>query len=123
MPRTAIKILKCAGCDTFLNKVAGKKKIVNNANEAHDFSSSLQRIIVVDDILCKKCRLSIYKKKNPEKDAESETLPLNPIMMIRHSKFNPDQKKQLLRSNVSKFPSNEPLVRINIVVFVFCQII
>ncbi|GAB1860468.1 SWIM-type domain-containing protein [Camponotus japonicus] len=73
MPRTATKNLKCAGCDTFLKKITGKKKIVKNANEAHDFSSTLQRIIVANDILCKKCRLSIYKKKNPEKDVESET--------------------------------------------------
>lgn len=65
--------LKYAGCDTFLKKTTDKKKIVKNVNKANDFSSSLQRIIIVNDILCKKCRLFIYKKKNPEKDAESET--------------------------------------------------
>jgi len=73
MPRTAAVNLKYAGCDTLLIKVKGKKKIIKNVNEANDFSSCLQQIIVVNDILCTKCRLSIYKKKYPEKDAESET--------------------------------------------------
>lgn len=65
--------MKCAGCNTFLKKIKGKKKIVKNVNEANNFSSSLQRIIIVNDILCNKCRLSIYKNKNLGKDAESET--------------------------------------------------
>jgi len=55
-----------------LIKVKGEKKIIKNVNEANDFSSSSQQIIVVNDILCTKCRLSIYKKKYPEKDVESK---------------------------------------------------
>ena len=52
---------ECAGCDAFLNKRKGKKDN-KNATEANDFSLCLKRIIVVDDILCYSCRLSIYKK-------------------------------------------------------------
>lgn len=68
--RTPAINLKCTGCDTFLLKVTGRKKIVNEANA---FSLSLQRIIVVNDILYKKYWFFIYKKKNPKKDSESET--------------------------------------------------
>ena len=58
--------LKSAGCDALSRKVTGKKKHVKNENEANDFSSSLKQIIVVDDILCNKCRICVYKK-NPGK--------------------------------------------------------
>ena len=52
--------VECAGCDAFVNKRKGKK-IIHNATESNDFSLCLNRIIVVDDILCHSCRLSFYK--------------------------------------------------------------
>ena len=57
-----IKIdVKCAGCDTFLWKTRGKKKIVKDENDARLL---LQKEISINDILCQKCRLSAYKSYN-----------------------------------------------------------
>lgn len=61
---------KCAGCDAYLVNTKGKRKLIANEEEANTFSLFLQRTINVDDIICQKCRLSIYKKKNSKKDAE-----------------------------------------------------
>ena len=55
--------VRCSGCEAFVNKRKGKKKIIKNAIEANNFSLCLNRTIVVDDILCHSCRLSIYKKR------------------------------------------------------------
>ena len=54
--------VQCAGCDAFVNKRKGKKKTIKNETDANDFSLSLNRIIMVNDILCHSCRLSMYKK-------------------------------------------------------------
>jgi len=63
--------LQCAGCDIALNK-NGRKKLVLNGEEANSFSSCLKRTISVNDILCHRCRLSIYRKKESENDSELE---------------------------------------------------
>ena len=54
--------VQCAGCDAFVNKRKGITNIIKNATEANDFSLSLNRIVMVNDILCHSCLLSIYKK-------------------------------------------------------------
>ena len=56
---SALKHLKCAGCDISLKKVTGRKKMKHTEEEANRFSSSLKQTIDVNDILCRKCRLSI----------------------------------------------------------------
>ena len=62
----------CAGCDVFLRKRKGKKKMIKNITEANHFSLALKRKIDVDDILCSSCRLSAYKKNlNNERQGES----------------------------------------------------
>lgn len=64
--------LKCTGCDMLLRKIKGKKKLIRNEDEANVFGRSLQRTIIINDIICNKCRLSIYKKQKPKKESESE---------------------------------------------------
>ena len=71
MNKTRRVDVKCAGCDTFLRKTRGKKKIVKDENDARRSSLLLQKEININDILCQKCRLSAYKKEiNAKKDAE-----------------------------------------------------
>lgn len=66
--------LMCAGCDVILRKTRGKKKLTNNMkDEAKAFSSCLKRVIVVGNILCCKCRLTVYRKDNFDKNLDSET--------------------------------------------------
>lgn len=74
MSLNAIVHLKCAGCDIFLKKSGGRKKLVRSTEEAHSLSNLLNKTISVNDILCNKCRLSTYKiKKNPDRLSECET--------------------------------------------------
>ena len=53
-------------------KKALVKKLVSDEVEANAFSRCLERRIAVDDILCNKCRLSIYRN-NSNKDSDCET--------------------------------------------------
>lgn len=77
MSTTLTVHLKCADCDKFLNKVKGKKKMIHNENEANAFARLFQRNIIVNDILCNKCRLSIYSKskKNSKSEIERDLPP------------------------------------------------
>lgn len=65
--------LTCAGCDVILRKTRGKKKLMNTTDEAKAFSSCLKRVIVVGDILCCKCRLTVYREDNCDKNLDCET--------------------------------------------------
>ena len=66
--------LTCVGCDTKLKRSVGRKKLVSEEIEANAFSRFLKRRIAVDDILCNKCRLSIYRNNSDkDSDCESET--------------------------------------------------
>ena len=65
--------LMCGGCDVILRKTRGIKMLMNNADEAKAFSSCLKRVIVVCDILCFKCRLTVYREDNADKNLECET--------------------------------------------------
>ena len=56
--------VKCAGCDTFLWKTRGKKKIVYDGNDARRLSLLLQNGKNINDFLYQKCRLSAYKSYN-----------------------------------------------------------
>ena len=60
------------GCNTELEKSVGRKKLVSEEVEKNAFFRCLNRRIAVDDILCNKCRLSIYKN-NSAKDSDCET--------------------------------------------------
>ena len=60
------------GCETELKKSVGRKKLVSDEVEANAFSRCLKRRIAVNDILCNKCRLSIYRN-NSDKDSDCET--------------------------------------------------
>ncbi|XP_011873641.1 PREDICTED: uncharacterized protein LOC105565230, partial [Vollenhovia emeryi] len=64
---------KCAGCDKSLKKIRGKKKLIRHEDEANTFAHLLQQNIIVNDIICSKCRLSIYRKQKPEIDPTLET--------------------------------------------------
>jgi hypothetical protein len=69
---TPLKVhLQCAGCDITLNR-NGRKKLVRNGEEANSFSRCLKRTISINDVLCHKCRLSIYKKVFEKNDSELE---------------------------------------------------
>ena len=61
----------CVGCDTKLKKSVGRKKLVSDEVVTNAFSRCLRRI-AVDDILCNKCWLSIYRN-NSDKDSDCET--------------------------------------------------
>ena len=67
-----MKYFKCAGCDIYLKKVTDRKKMIVTEEEMDCFSSSLKITIDVNDILCRKWRLSIYKNNNYVKDTELE---------------------------------------------------
>lgn len=57
-------LVKCASCEQFLVHKKGKIKIIKNEEEAKLYASVLKQLIVVNDILCQPCRLSIYRNKN-----------------------------------------------------------
>lgn len=59
---------RCAGCDKFLFKVHGQKKKIETEDEATNFSNKLQRTIVLNDILCSKCRVFQCKKEKLDVD-------------------------------------------------------
>ena len=67
----SLKSSQCAGCSKLLKKITGLKKTISNEDEAMLFSSKLQRTIIVNDILCSKCRLTQYKEEKLDLDAES----------------------------------------------------
>ena len=56
--------VKYAGCDIFLRKTRGKKKIVYDGNDARRLSLLLQNGKNINDFLYQKCRLSAYKSYN-----------------------------------------------------------
>jgi len=63
-----LKNSRCPGCDKFLFKKRGQKKKIETEDEATIFSTKLQRTIVVNDILCSKCRIFQYKKEKLDVD-------------------------------------------------------
>jgi len=63
-----LKNPRCPGCDKFLFKKRGQKKKIETEDEATIFSTKLQRTIVVNDILCSKCRIFQYKKEKLDVD-------------------------------------------------------
>lgn len=54
---------KCKNCNVFLRKIPGYKKNIKTDKEAEMFSECFNKSIVIDDILCNKCRLLIYSEK------------------------------------------------------------
>ncbi|CAG9785764.1 unnamed protein product [Diatraea saccharalis] len=54
---------KCKNCNKYLCKIPGYKKIIKNEEEAKVFSDCLNKIVIVNDIFCKKCRLTPYINK------------------------------------------------------------
>ena len=62
-----------AGCDVILRKTRRKKKLMNTTDEAEAFPSCLKQVIVVGDILCCKCRLTVYREDNSDKNLDCET--------------------------------------------------
>lgn len=86
---------KCPGCDCLLIHSSGRKKQIENAQEANNYSISLQRAIFVDDIICQKCRLSIYRKKKPE-----QSFDLNTEIDVPES-MDSDPTFEIVESNVS----------------------
>ncbi|CAG9785484.1 unnamed protein product [Diatraea saccharalis] len=54
---------KCNNCNKYLCKIPGYKKIIKNEEEAKVFSDCLNKIVIVNDIFCKKCRLIPYINK------------------------------------------------------------
>ncbi|XP_018403017.1 PREDICTED: uncharacterized protein LOC108779943 [Cyphomyrmex costatus] len=62
---------RCAACSKYLHKTSGTKKVIINEEEASIFSNYLQKTIVVQDILCSKCRLFQNKKKKLDEDVDS----------------------------------------------------
>lgn len=70
---------KCPGCNIYLINSTGRKKLIASEQEANIYSISLQRTINVGDIICKKCRLSIYRqtksKETPELNTANDFVP------------------------------------------------
>ena len=64
--------LMCVSFNAKLKKIVARKKLVSDDVEVNAFSRCLKRRIIVDDILCNKCRLSIYRD-NSDKDSDFET--------------------------------------------------
>lgn len=123
MSTTLTVHLKCAGCDKFLNKVKGKKKMIHNENEANAFARLFQRNIIVNDILCNKCRLSIYSKskKNSKSEIERDLSPFELTSDDPTYEVQFKSKKSISESNTLKCTFRELLLLINIVVFVLPQ--
>jgi len=63
-----LKNPRCPGCDKSLFKKRGQKQKIETEDEATIFSTKLQRTIVVNDILCSKCRIFQYKKEKLDVD-------------------------------------------------------
>jgi len=59
---------RCPGCDKFLFKKCGQKEKIETEDEATIFFTKLQRTIVINDILCSKCRIFQYKKEKLDVD-------------------------------------------------------
>ena len=59
----------CVGCDTEFKRSVDRKKLVSDEVEANAFTRCLKRRIAVDDILCNKCQLPIYRN-NSDKDSD-----------------------------------------------------
>lgn len=113
---------RCVGCNKFLFKVHGQKKKIEIEDEATNFSNKLQRTIVLNDILCSKCRVFQYKRRKFDVDSSvSETRSMNQFLMIQQSLFdsNLKWKNQILRE--LKFQFKELFQLINTVVFVLPQ--
>jgi len=55
-------------CDKFLFKKRGQKKKIETEDEVKIFSIKLQRTIIINDILCSKCRIFQYKKERLDVD-------------------------------------------------------
>lgn len=65
------KKLRCDGCDKIFRKIKGKKKLINNEYEAKEYSTCLGRTLIVNNILCGKCRLTIYREKESVENIDS----------------------------------------------------
>ena len=76
---------------------------MNTTDVAKAFSSCLKRVKVVADILYCKCRLTVYRKYDSDKnlDCETETdLSAFESTSTQHLKKNPNQIKRILRLNM-----------------------
>lgn len=118
MSTTLTVHLKCAGCDKFLNKVKGKKKMIHNENEANAFARLFQRNIIVNDILCNKCRLSIYSKskKNSKSEIERDLPP------FELTSDDPTYEVQFKSKNISEVEYVEMHIQRTVATHKYCCI-
>lgn len=52
---------KCKICNVFHRKVKGNKKIIRNADEAEFFTGATNKVILVGEVICEKCRVKAHK--------------------------------------------------------------
>lgn len=110
----------CAGCDIFLRKSMGKKKLIKNEVEANTFSCSLKRVIAIDDMLCNKCRLSIYRWNYDKKpDYRTEAVLSSPKSTSADPLF---ETKIKLKEAVSETEYIEILMQRTVATHKYCCI-
>lgn len=58
---------KCIKCDKRLRDLTGQKKLIISELEANRYSYFIEKLVVVGDIICPKCRSFVEKQKSIEK--------------------------------------------------------
>lgn len=77
---------KCKNCSKFLRKDNKFRKIIKTKNEAEKYSHCFNKNISVSDVICNKCRLSIYKQEAltsrsivGDTDSDSDPMTVEPV--------------------------------------------
>lgn len=103
---------KCKNCNVFLRKIPGYNKVIKTEEETEMFNNCFNKsiVLVVDDILCNKCRLLIY----PEKRVPNLRSTKSDDVSVNMEVTDP----QLLNTDVAFAYQNEvPLTTLTLLLF------
>lgn len=88
----------CACCLKHISKIKGKKKTILTVQESVVFSASLSKTININDILCPKCRIKAYRKKDNGMDSSNSDTDID------------DDSTYLLPSSAVKIETTEKVL-------------
>lgn len=96
--------IRCDGCDGILRKIRGQKKLINSEDEVKEYSSCLGRKLIVNSILCSKCRIIIYRKRESVENTDSAD---EAVRLLESTSQDPTFKVTLKLNNPNNESENE----------------